>query len=103
MRAPWHNRPNRRNRRHHPEPENTKQLLARCESLPPVPTAVAHPCEASALAGAVEAAKRGLIVPLLVGPAAAIAQTARAAEIDLGKLEIIDVPHSHAAATRPSS
>jgi phosphate acetyltransferase len=75
-------------------------LLARCASLPPVPTAVAHPCEATALSGAVEAARRGLIIPLLVGPAAAIAQTARSAEIDLGQLEIIDVPHSHAAACK---
>jgi phosphotransacetylase len=77
-----------------------EKLLARCESLPPIPTAVAHPCEATALSGAVEAAKRGLIVPLLVGPAASIAKTARSAEIDLGKLEIIDAPHSHAAAAK---
>ena len=46
-----------------------ERLLARCENLAPVPTAVAHPCEATALAGAVEAAKQNLIVPLLVGPA----------------------------------
>ena len=65
-----------------------------------VPTAVAHPCEATALSGAVEAAKRGLIVPLLVGPAARIAETAASAGIDLGDLEIIDVPHSHAAAAK---
>ena len=43
-----------------------EKILARCEALPPVPTAVAHPCEVTALAGAVEAAKRGLIIPLLV-------------------------------------
>src|ERR1700754_3517587 len=40
-----------------------EQLLLRCKNLAPVPTAVAHPCEASALAGAVEAAAKGLIVP----------------------------------------
>lgn len=77
-----------------------EKILARCEALPPVPTAVAHPCEVTALAGAIEAAKRGLIIPLLVGPAASIAQTAKAAEIDLGKYEIIDAPHSHAAAVK---
>jgi len=75
-------------------------ILARCASLPPVPTAVAHPCEVTALSGAVEAARLGLIIPLLVGPAAAIAQIARSAEIDLGTLEIIDVPDSRAAAAR---
>ena len=42
-----------------PEPESTKQLLERCRSLEPVPTAVAHPCEATALAGAVEAGAEG--------------------------------------------
>jgi len=77
-----------------------EQLLTRCERLAPVPTAVAHPCEASALAGAVDAARLGLIVPLLVGPAAEIAQTATASGIDLGGFEVIDAPHSRAAAAR---
>ncbi|HEY7088429.1 MAG TPA: phosphate acetyltransferase [Tepidisphaeraceae bacterium] len=77
-----------------------ERLLERCKGLAAVPTAVAHPCEASALAGAVEAWQRGLIVPLLVGPAASIAKTAAAAKVDLGKLEVIDAPHSHAAAAK---
>ena len=59
-----------------------------------------HPCEASALAGAVEAAQKKLIVPILVGPAAKIAETAKSAGLDLGGLEIIDVPDSHAAAEK---
>jgi phosphotransacetylase len=73
-------------------------LLARCKALAPIPTAVAHPCEATALAGAVEAAGMGLIVPILVGPAARIEATAREAGVDLGRLRVVDVPHSHAAA-----
>lgn len=77
-----------------------ERLLARCEGLAPIPTAVAHPCEASALTGAVEAATRGLIVPLLVGPAAKIREIAVKSQIDLGNLKIFDVPHSHAAATK---
>ena len=72
-------------------------LLERCRSLAPVPTAVAHPCEASALAGPVEAAQKKLIVPILVGPANKIAEIAKSANIDLRGLEIIDAPHSHAA------
>jgi len=75
-------------------------LLERCKALSPVPTAVAHPCEASALAGAVEAADLGLIAPILVGPAAKIAETAAPAKIDLKRFEIVDVPHSHASAKR---
>jgi len=77
-----------------------ERLLARCEGLAPVPTAVVHPCEASALSGAVEAATRRLIVPLLVGPAAKIRETAVMSQIDLGNLKIVDVPHSHAAAIK---
>ena len=71
-----------------------ERLLERCRTLPAIPTAVAHPCEESALIGAVEAAQAGLIEPILVGPAAKIEQTAKSAKIDLGKLEIIDAQHS---------
>jgi phosphate acetyltransferase len=75
-----------------------ERLLARCENLAPVPTAVAHPCEVTALSGAIEAAARGLIVPLLVGPVARIEETASAAGIKLDKAQIIDVPNGHASA-----
>jgi len=77
-----------------------ERLLERCRSLEPVPTAVAHPCEASALAGAVEAGELGLTTPILVGPAAKIEEIAKAAGINLGSLEIVDAPHSHAAAAK---
>ena len=77
-----------------------ERLLARCEGLAPVPTAVAHPCELTALEGAVEAAEKNLIAPLLVGPATKIKEIAESANIDLGDLPIIDVPHSHAAAAK---
>ena len=77
-----------------------EKLLERCGSLDPVPTAVTHPCEATALAGAVEAAKKLLIVPILIGPADRINATAEAAGIDLGGLQIVDAPHSHAAAAK---
>ncbi len=77
-----------------------EQLLEKCKRMEPVPTAVAHPCEASALAGAVEAAEHGLIIPILVGPAAKIAAIAKASGIDLGKFQVVDVPHSHASARK---
>jgi phosphate acetyltransferase len=77
-----------------------EQLLARCKSLDPVPTAVAHPCEASALAGAVEAAEKRLIVPILVGPSAKMTVIAKASGIDLSNLQIVDVPHSNASAAK---
>lgn len=77
-----------------------ERLLARCQGLEPIPTAVAHPCEASALSGAVEATRRGLIRALLVGPAVRIRETANSAGIDLGDIKIFDVPHSNASAAK---
>ena len=77
-----------------------EQLLERCRSLAPVPTAVAYPCEASALTAAVEAAQLKLIVPLLVGPRVKILEIAQSAGLDLGGLEIIDVASAHEAAEK---
>lgn len=77
-----------------------ENLLARCASFDPIPTAVAHPCEAAALSGAYEAAEKGLIVPILVGPAEKIAETAKSAKIDLNKVRIVDTPHSEASAAK---
>ena len=75
-----------------------EQLLERCKYLEAIPTAVAHPCKASALAGAMEAADRGLIRPILVGPKAKIKDVADQMEVALGEVEIIDAPHSHESA-----
>jgi phosphotransacetylase len=77
-----------------------EKLLAQCQGLEPTRTAVAHPCEETALAGAMDAAAQGLIVPILVGPAAKIREVAAKAGIELGRTEIIDAPHSHGSATR---
>src|SRR5205085_9289640 len=60
---------------------------------------VAHPCDASSLEGAMGAAKLGLIVPFLVGPAARIRAIADKSGVDLGGVEIVDAPHSAASAT----
>jgi phosphotransacetylase len=77
-----------------------EHLLDKCTSLEPVPTAVAHPCDASSLSGAVEAAELGLIVPILVGPLAKIEATAKALEIDVSKFRMVDAPHSHSSAAK---
>jgi phosphate acetyltransferase len=77
-----------------------EQLLALCSGLAPAVTAVAHPCEASALAGALDAARLGLIRPILVGPAEKIRSVAREAGLSLDGVRIEDVEHSHAAAIR---
>ncbi len=77
-----------------------ERLLERCRGQAPIPTAVAWPCDETSLAGAIDAAKNGLIVPILVGPTATIAELAKAKGIDLGKTEIVDAADSHAAAAK---
>jgi phosphate acetyltransferase len=78
--------------------EKYERLLQRAKALPPVPTAVAHPCDEASLTGAVDAARIGLIEPILVGPAARIRSVAAKCALDISALEMIDAPHSHAAA-----
>jgi phosphotransacetylase len=68
--------------------------------LAPIPTAVAYPCEETALAGAIDAAALGLITPILVGPAATIAEIGKAKGINLAGVEIVDVATSHASAAK---
>src|SRR5262249_43951537 len=78
--------------------EKYELLLAMAKALPPVTTAVAHPCDEPSLAAAVDAAKIGLIAPLLVGPKARIQAAAEKARAKISAYEIVDTPHSHASA-----
>jgi phosphate acetyltransferase len=75
-------------------------MLERCRNLEPVTTAVAHPCEETALAGAMEAAEKGLIVPILVGPETKIREIAKAHGIKLGQTRIVDTAYSHESAAK---
>jgi phosphate acetyltransferase len=78
--------------------EKYERLLARAKTLSPLPTVVAHPCDESSLTGAVDAARMGLIRPILVGPAARIQAVAKQYRLDITPFELIDTPHSHASA-----
>nr|WP_245179415.1 phosphate acetyltransferase [Cupriavidus sp. LEh25] len=78
--------------------EKYQRLIDYCKTMPPTPTAVAHPCDRSSLEGAVEAARLGLIAPILVGPRSRIEDAAREAGIDIREYPIVDAAHSHAAA-----
>jgi phosphotransacetylase len=77
-----------------------EKLLERCRGLDPIPTAVAYPCEETALAGAIDAGKDRLITPILVGPATKIAEVAKKGGITLGSTEIVDVADSHTSADK---
>ena len=76
------------------------QLLALGNKLEAVRCAVVHPCDAGSLSGAMDAARYGLIVPVLIGPEVRIRHVAAEAGIDLSGVEILSVPHSHAAAEK---
>jgi len=80
--------------------EKYRRLIDAAKALQPVPTAVAHPCDQSSLSGAVDAAKLGLIRPILVGPKAKIDALAKSLKLDIAGYELVDVPHSHAAAAK---
>jgi len=78
--------------------EKYQRLIAFCGTLPPLATAVVHPCDRSSLEGAVKAAEMGLIVPHLVGPRERIREIAEECGFDIAGYPLIDAPHSHAAA-----
>ena len=80
--------------------EKYERLIAAARTLAPLATAVAFPCDETSLKGALEAGDANLIKPILVGPKDKICSVAQSFSLDLGDLEIIDVPHSHAAANK---
>ncbi|MDP3131624.1 MAG: bifunctional enoyl-CoA hydratase/phosphate acetyltransferase [Burkholderiaceae bacterium] len=77
-----------------------KELLARGNDIAAARCAVVHPCDIESLTGAMDAARHGLIVPVLIGPATRIQFLAKEADLDLTNVEIVSVPHSHAAADK---
>jgi phosphate acetyltransferase len=81
-------------------PPKYDRLIARAKGVQPAKTLVVHPCDETSLRGAVEAAEAGLIVPVLVAPAAKLKAVASQYNIDISKYEIVDVPHSDAAAAK---
>ena len=80
--------------------EKYQRLIASAQRHPAMPTAVAHPCDAVSLESAVEAARLGLLKPILVGPADRIRETAARASIDITAFELVDARHSHESATK---
>jgi len=75
------------------------RLIAAAKAIPAATTIVVHPCDESSLRGAADAAEAGIIKPTLVGPAAKIKAAAFKHNIDISGFELVDAPHSEAAAT----
>ncbi|MEY3696200.1 MAG: hypothetical protein RL083_2025 [Pseudomonadota bacterium] len=83
--------------------ERLNTLLSLADSLQALRCAVVHPCDPESLAGALDAASRGLIVPVLVGPTAKIRAAAVSGNLSLDGIELVDTPHSHAAAEQAAA
>ncbi len=85
---------------YHEKGRGYRQLVKMTQGLEPLRAAVVHPVDAVSLVGAIEAARLGLIVPVLVGPEARIRAAAEQAAIDLTPYELVATAHSDAAAAK---
>ena len=63
-------------------------------------TAVVNPVDKNSLEGAIEAAKKEFIDPILIGDEEEIRNIAKKAEFDISKFEIINIKNSHEAAQK---
>ena len=80
--------------------EKYERLIAAARTHAPLTTAVVHPCDEVSLESAVEAAREGLLAPILVGPAARIRAVAAKASLDIRAFEIVESAHSHDSAAK---
>lgn len=76
------------------------RLISAAKHVPSAVTIVVHPCDETSLTGVCEAAELGIIKPILVGPAAKIKATAATHKLNISNYEIVDAPHSEAAAAK---
>ncbi|ASY57019.1 phosphate acetyltransferase [Sinorhizobium sp. CCBAU 05631] len=82
------------------EPSKYDRLIAAAQAETSALTIVVHPCDETSLRGALQAAETGLIKPVLVGPEVRIRSVAAEHGLEIGGWEIVDAPHSHAAAAK---
>ena len=76
------------------------RLIAAAKGVPAAATIVVHPCDESSLRGVAEATQAAIIKPILVGPMQKIREVAARHNLDIGGMEIVDAPHSEAAAAK---
>ncbi len=82
----------------HDRGERHRQLIASTRGFEPLKTAVVHPVDRNSLLGAIDAARAGLIVPVLVGPEPRIRAVAATESVDLAPYRLVPTRHSHEAA-----
>jgi phosphate acetyltransferase len=76
------------------------ELSERAKTGSPLRAGVVWPCEAGALAAAVDAASQGFIEPVLIGPASQILTLAKATGLDVSGFEIVEAVDPVSAARR---
>ena len=74
------------------------QLVARAQAKPAIPTAVVWPHSDVALEGAVEAAKAGVIEPILIGIKSVIEELALKSNLEIKGYRIVEAPSEPKAA-----
>jgi phosphate acetyltransferase len=84
----------------HPAPSKYEKLISLAKEVPRATTIVVHPCDETSLRGASAAAQLGIIVPILVGPVTRIIAVAKQHGINIARYELVDAPHSEAAAAK---
>jgi phosphotransacetylase/acyl dehydratase len=75
-------------------------LFRACETISPVVCAVVHPCDRDSLLGPLQAARRRLINPVLVGPEEKIRAIAQAEQVDLRAYRIVSTSDADESAAR---
>jgi phosphate acetyltransferase len=80
--------------------EKYQRLIDAATAAESVKTAVAHPCDEVSLRGAVEAARLGLIDPIIVGPTQRIKDVATEHGLDIHAFRVVDAQHSHDSAAK---
>lgn len=75
-----------------------EELMRRAAAIPPIPCAVAYPCDESSLTAALEAAREQLIEPILCGPEARIREVAGRHGLELDGVRLVETADAHRAA-----
>jgi phosphate acetyltransferase len=81
-----------------PTHPHLKSLVDAAKACGPIRVAIAYPCDAASLGAAIEAARTGLIVPILVGPRARMEAAALQGGLDLSGAEIVETADNPRAA-----
>lgn len=85
------------------EKDHYKGTMEKCRAFGILKVAVVHPVQANVIEAVAEAVDEGLIDPILIGPEQRIKDAIQESGIDAKEWKIINVEHSHAAASKAAA